>query len=185
MACIHHEDTISIHQSGFESCCSPRGRYTSSTSPLIVLTIGSQASLAAASDPLISLSRIPHMVFWLWLHVLALDFSNQTLDPEEDRRNKPERPIPAGRISLRTAVILRWLMPLVCFAWSANYSKELLYSSILNCVFVFIYDEMGYADGHWLGRQVLNSVLHVSFELGATFLAGQSSCSLEIPSYSF
>ena len=123
-------------------------------------------------------------MFWLWLQVLALDLSNQTLDPEEDRRNKPERPIPAGRISLRTAVILRWLMPLVCFAWSACYSKELLYSSIFNCILVIVYDEMGYANGHWLGRQVLNSFGHVSFELGATFLAGRSYCSFDIPPHS-
>lgn len=65
-------------------------------------------------------------------------------------------------------------MPFVCFAWSACYSKEMLLASIFNCGIVVIYDEMGFAGGHWLGRQVLNSFGHVSFELGATFLAGET-----------
>lgn len=50
----------------------------------------------------------------------------------------------------------------------------MLLASIFNCGIVVIYDEMGFAGGHWLGRQVLNSFGHVSFELGATFLAGET-----------
>ena len=129
--------------------------------------------MAAASAPLASLSRLPHILFWLWLQVLALDLSNQALDVEEDKLNKPDRPIPAGRISLKTTLVLRWLMPFVCFLWSASYSKELLYASMFNCFLVFVYDEMGLANGHWLGRQVVNAFGHVSFELGATLLAGK------------
>lgn len=105
--------------------------------------------------------------------------SNQTLDLEEDKQNKPYRPIPAGLISLRSAIILRWILPFICFAWSASYSKELLHASIFNCLLVLIYDEMGFAGGHWFGKQVLNALGHVRFELGASLLAGHSILTLD------
>ncbi|THH08109.1 hypothetical protein EW145_g2932 [Phellinidium pouzarii] len=146
--------------------------------------IGDAATcLAAASAPLASLSRLPHVIFWVWLQTLQLDFSNQTLDPEEDKQNKPYRPLPSGRISLRTALILRWILPFVCFAWSASYSMPLLYASIANCIIVVIYDEMGYAAGHWFIRNVLNAAGHASFEMGACFLAGGNVQALDPISY--
>ncbi|TRM68641.1 UbiA prenyltransferase family [Schizophyllum amplum] len=43
---------------------------------------------------------------WLLLHLLAFDTRNQIIGLEEDRLSKPNRPIAAGRISLRAAQIL-------------------------------------------------------------------------------
>ncbi|KAI5116364.1 hypothetical protein M0805_001374, partial [Coniferiporia weirii] len=134
--------------------------------------------LAAASAPLASLSRLPHVIFWIWLQTLQLNLSNQTLNPEEDIQNKPDRPLPSGRMSLRTAQTLRYILPFVCWAWSASYSNALLYSSIVNCIIVVIYDEMGYAAGHWFARNVLNAVGHASAEVGACLLAGKDVAAL-------
>ena len=113
-------------------------------------------------------------MFWIWLQLLQFDVSNQTLDPEEDAHNKSYRPIPAKRLSLRTALILRWLLPLICFAWSAMYSKEVLVASFANCLLTYIYNEMGYAAGHWAGRNIVNALGFASFEVGACLIAGTS-----------
>ncbi|EJD05643.1 uncharacterized protein FOMMEDRAFT_79213 [Fomitiporia mediterranea MF3/22] len=139
--------------------------------------------LAAASAPLASFSRLPPTMFWIWLQLLQFDVSNQTLDPEEDEHNKAYRPLPAKRLSLRTAVILRWVLPLVCFAWSATYSKEVLYASIANCVLTYVYDEMGYAAGHWVGRNIVNALGFASFEVGACLIAGKNTHSLDTVSW--
>ncbi|KIM78588.1 hypothetical protein PILCRDRAFT_11056 [Piloderma croceum F 1598] len=51
---------------------------------------------AAAATPLVSFDCLPHVIFWVWLHLLQFDVSNQYLDPTEDALNKPDRPIPSG-----------------------------------------------------------------------------------------
>ncbi|KAA1472502.1 hypothetical protein DENSPDRAFT_850967 [Dentipellis sp. KUC8613] len=143
--------------------------FTKADIPVVILP---NVCLAVTSGPLASPSHLVHVVFWIWLHTLALDLSNQTLDLVEDAHNKPYRPIPAGRISYRAACVLRWVLPLVCWAWSASYSLPLLYASIANCLIVVLYDEMGGAAGHWLYRNILNSIGHASIEVGACLLAG-------------
>ncbi|KAH8108268.1 UbiA prenyltransferase family [Phellopilus nigrolimitatus] len=135
--------------------------------------------LAAASAPLASFSRLPPTVFWIWFQLLQFDVSNQTLAPEEDMYNKSYRPLPAKRISLRTALVLRWVLPLLCFAWSASYSKEVLCASIANCALTYIYDEMGFAAGHWASRNIVNAMGFASFEIGACLIAGNNMHTLD------
>lgn len=106
--------------------------------------------------------------------------SNQTVNPEEDARNKPYRPIPSKRISLRNALILRWISSAACFAWSACYSREVLYASITYCIVVYIYDGMGYAARHWLLKNILNALGYASLEVGACLVAGAYVSSFEI-----
>ena len=112
-------------------------------------------------------------MFWLWLQLLQLDVSNQILDPEEDMQNKAYRPIPAKRLSLESAYVLRWVLPVACLLWSASYSKEVLYASISNCILTYIYHEMGGAAGHWIGRNTLNALGYASFEWGTCLIAGE------------
>ena len=114
-------------------------------------------------------------MFWLWLHTLQCDIANQILEPEEDKRNKQDRPLPAGRISGKNAIILRWVLVPTCLMLSACYSVETAYASMALCFFTYIYDEGGYAAGHWLGKNVLNALGLASFEVGACLIAGMSS----------
>src|ERR1700734_2784258 len=81
-----------------------------------------QSVFAAAAAPLASFDRLPHVIFWVWLHLLQFDVSNQYLDPTEDTLNKPFRPIPSGRVTLRQAQILRWALVPICMALSTCYS---------------------------------------------------------------
>ncbi|KLO15620.1 hypothetical protein SCHPADRAFT_824480 [Schizopora paradoxa] len=128
--------------------------------------------LACASAPLTNIAHLPHVVFWVWFHVLQFDVSNQTLDPEEDENNKRDRPLPAKRISLRDALILRWLLVPACWAMSYWYSKEVMYASIGLTFLTVVYDELGAHAGHYIVRNLVNALGFVTFEVGASLIAG-------------
>ena len=111
-------------------------------------------------------------MFWVWFHVLQFDVSNQTLKPEEDEFNKKDRPLPAKRITWENALVLRWTLVPLCLLLSACYSIETVYASIALCILTWVYDEAGFAAGHWLGRNVVNAMGFASFEVGACLIAG-------------
>ena len=117
------------------------------------------------------------MMFWIWLQLLMFNLSNQTLDPKEDQVNKKDRPLPSGRLSLRTARILRWLMPLFNLAWSTQYSKEVVLACLTGCFLTWTYNEAGFAAGHWAGRNICCGLGMASFETGASLIAGEPSVS--------
>lgn len=132
-----------------------------------------QTVLAGASAPLSDIRHLPHVIFWTWFHVLQFDISNQTLDPEEDEHNKRDRPLPAKRITIRNAVILRWALVPACWVLSACYSLEVMYASIALVALTVIYDEFGAHSGHWAIRNFVNALGFVSFEVGASLIAGE------------
>lgn len=111
------------------------------------------------------------MVFWIWIHLLMFDVSNQTQDPEEDLHNKPYRPLPSGRITLAHAIALRWLLVPVCWAVSMTYSPFVLKASVALTFFTFLYNELR-GNGHFVMRNLLNALGTGCFELGATLVAG-------------
>lgn len=90
---------------------------------------------------------------------------------EEDRQNKSDRPLPAGRISLRDALILRWVLVPVCWVYSVYYSLETFYASLALSALTFLYDEMGAHASHWAIRNIVNACGFASFEAGATLIA--------------
>ena len=113
------------------------------------------------------------MVFWLWIQLVMFDLANQTQDQKEDQVNKKWRPIPSGRLSHRTAVILRWLMPFFNLAWSAQYSKEVVLACLGTCIATFIYNEGGAGDGHWAVRNIGNVTVAICLEFGTCLVAGE------------
>ncbi|RDX47517.1 hypothetical protein OH76DRAFT_1354186 [Lentinus brumalis] len=134
-------------------------------------TVVPVSSLAAASAPLSDISRLVHIVFWVWLHVLQFDVSNQTMDPDEDEMNKRDRPLPAKRITLQQALFFRWLLVPICWAYSALYSIETLYASMALVALTVIYDELGAHRMHWAIRNLVNALGFCAFETGATLVA--------------
>ena len=130
-----------------------------------------QSVFAAAAAPLASFDRLPHVIFWVWLHLLQFDVSNQYLDPIEDALNKPDRPIPSGRVTLRQAQILRWALVPLCLALSTCYSMPTMWSTVLLCVLTYMYNELHF-HAHWITRNLGNAFGFASFEFGATLIAG-------------
>ncbi|KAF5344479.1 hypothetical protein D9758_014139 [Tetrapyrgos nigripes] len=101
------------------------------------------------------------------------------MDPEEDQKNKIDRPLPAKRISLRNALILRWILVPVCWLWSLRYSYSVLYSSIALVFLTVLYDECGAHAGNFVVRNAINAAGFASFEAGSTLIAGSNNVSLD------
>jgi 4-hydroxybenzoate polyprenyltransferase len=139
---------------------------------------------AVVAAPLCSLKRLPHVIFWTWLHILQFDVSNQCLSLEEDKRNKSDRPLAAGRISVQHAVILRWALLPLCLFISLSYSVQVLYASVAMAALTIIYNECQAHAAHWSVRNILNAVGYATFEIGATLVAGTVHYQLSIPSVS-
>ncbi|KAF8490135.1 UbiA prenyltransferase family [Russula emetica] len=131
---------------------------------------------AAAAAPSCSLSRLLHTVLWLWIHTLQLGLANQTLPHAiaEDRMNHPDRPLPAGRITVRQARKLRWMMVPLCLLLSAAYGPRTLLTGFGVALFMLAYNECGGARGHWLIRNGLNAIGYALAEAGATLVTCQS-----------
>ncbi|KAG6371220.1 UbiA prenyltransferase family-domain-containing protein [Boletus reticuloceps] len=124
-----------------------------------------------ASAPLCSSIQILPTTLWILLHILQFDLANQIKAPEEDRLNKPSRPIPAGRISVRDATILRWLIAPLCLAYSSLYSIQLVFSSLEMQLFTYWYNELD-GDKNWLSKNAILAIMYGCTELGGTLIAG-------------
>ncbi|KAG2125487.1 UbiA prenyltransferase family [Suillus clintonianus] len=127
--------------------------------------------LSVSSAPLCTPDRIFPVVWWIFLHLLQFDTSNQILDVEEDAKNKPVRPLPAGRISLRHATILRWGLVPACWIISALHGGPVLLSSMALVLFTVLYNELQ-ANRHWLTKNIVTAIGFASFEVGGTLIAG-------------
>ena len=133
-----------------------------------------QTLFAIASAPLCSPIHIIPTIVWVWTHILQFDIANQIKAPEEDKVNKPSRPLPAGRISLRNATILRWLIAPLCLAYSALFSTQLMFASLEMQLFTFWYNELD-GDKNWLSKNAILALMYGCMELGGTLSAGTSS----------
>ena len=129
---------------------------------------------AMAAAPVTSYTRLPHIAFWTWLHLLQFCIANQVHSIDEDAQNKPFRPLPSRRITATHALILRWLLVPICLAYSALYSGHVLYASVSMLILTICYNELHGDANHWLVRNILNALGTASFEWGATLLAGES-----------
>ncbi|KAG8158130.1 hypothetical protein KVR01_011891 [Diaporthe batatas] len=103
------------------------------------------------------LMRIPLMIWWLWIHLLAQDISNQRLPGgiAEDAINKPWRPIPSGRISADEAQqALRVVVPMALLTGAVLQSFG---PSATAMTLVWLYNDLDGAGAGPLQRNVLNA----------------------------
>ncbi|OAX33127.1 hypothetical protein K503DRAFT_700948 [Rhizopogon vinicolor AM-OR11-026] len=125
--------------------------------------------LSVAPHP--HLARIPETIIWIWMHILKHAISNQIQDPEEDKRNKPDRPLPAGRITVRNAAYVRWLLVPVSLVFSAKYGRLAVASSTCAEALSIWYNHFG-GDRDWLSKNVLTAAGYICMEVGAIIVAG-------------
>ncbi|KZT21919.1 hypothetical protein NEOLEDRAFT_1072671 [Neolentinus lepideus HHB14362 ss-1] len=146
----------------------------------IKTTVIPVSSLASAAAPLNGPIRLLQVIFWVWFHVLQFDVSNQTLDPDEDEKNKGDRPLPAKRMTLNTAIRFRWILVPACWVLSWLYSVQTLYASIALVILTIVYNEFEAHRRHWVIRNIVNALGFCSFEAGATLIAGSDTSKLDI-----
>ena len=109
----------------------------------------------------------------MWLHLLQFCVSNQSVEPDEDRKNKPWRPIPAGTISLPAARRLRWLLLAACLVLSAR--TGVLHAGAALSFATWAHNEANLG-AHWLARNALNAVGYASFSIGASNAGCSGTC---------
>ncbi|KAL0960435.1 hypothetical protein HGRIS_005478 [Hohenbuehelia grisea] len=131
----------------------------------VVIPITISAILAARAP---SATRVARVILWISIHLLQFCVSNQILSPLEDSRNKPWRPIPSGRVSIRKAQLCRWWLVPFCFLMSLSLGAFV--PSLLLSVAIVLHNELG-LDSHWLSRNLLNAAAYTLFDLGATIIA--------------
>ncbi|GJE90540.1 UbiA prenyltransferase family-domain-containing protein [Phanerochaete sordida] len=129
---------------------------------------------ACATAPLHSVSRLFMGLAWIWIHQLMCNISNQARGAAEDALNKPWRPLPAGRITERQALALRWGSAALCIAWSAMYGADLVLPSLGLFLTTVLYDDLGFAR-HYIGKNLCNIGGYTTFEIGATKIMGFNS----------
>jgi len=141
------------------------------------------AIVGLVAAPVCSLRHFIEEFLWIWLHLLAFTTSNQSCSATamiEDVENKPDRPIPSGRMTLGQTRILRWLLVPICLVVSYLFSKFVLAASVAVLAITFWYNELGSSGNHWLTRNLLNGIGFGAFEIGATLLAGRDRSELDI-----
>ncbi|KAF4595306.1 UbiA prenyltransferase family-domain-containing protein [Ophiocordyceps camponoti-floridani] len=117
-------------------------------------------------------SRFGLVFFWIWIHLVSFNVDNQR-SPEsvrEDALNKPWRPLPSGRVSLRAAYLLSMLMPpvtvvcslLVGTGWRQSLGIVLLTSW---------YNRWGGSDTNPLTRNAITGFGYMCFTSGALEVA--------------
>jgi 4-hydroxybenzoate polyprenyltransferase len=122
------------------------------------------------------------VVCWIWLHCFQCALANQSLGPDEDAINKPDRPIPSGRVTVEQARFMRWACIIPCLALSAIYSMAVVQASAALAFFLYIYNELEF-NTHWFSRNLLNGAGLACFEVGATLIAGEVDTSSNLPRY--
>ena len=133
------------------------------------------------SGLMLFLIRTPIVLLWVWINLLAFAVNNQRQASalEEDRLNKPWRPIPAGRLTGAQAKSLA--LTIYPFALLAS---TLLVGGTVQCVllvfFGYSYNDMKGGDVSWLLRNILNACGFTCFVSGALEVALQSSTEPEI-----
>ncbi|KAF8164744.1 UbiA prenyltransferase family [Crassisporium funariophilum] len=134
---------------------------------------------AAPLSPTRRLSHAIQAIVWIWLHLLQFNLANQVRDPEEDRRNKPWRPLPSGRISLANAYILKRIATVACLLVSWYYSSRVFIASAFFAVLIPMYHEM-HGDRHWLTKNLMNSLGYACFAIGSTLIAASDRSKLDL-----
>ncbi|KAJ2927761.1 hypothetical protein H1R20_g9331, partial [Candolleomyces eurysporus] len=118
-------------------------------------------------------------VLWLWSILLQFNLNNQTASPGEDAKNKPWRPIPSGRISLRNAIILRWISVAYCCILSLYLRTTTLIPSILFTCLVVLYNFFGWDENGFI-KNLMNGFGYSAMALGTVLAAECSSPSESI-----
>ncbi|PPQ66605.1 hypothetical protein CVT24_006916 [Panaeolus cyanescens] len=136
---------------------------------------------ALGAAPLSPTRRFAHAIqaiFWIYLHLFQFNLANQVRDPEEDRQNKPWRPLPSGRITLKNAYRLKKLAIATCLFVSWCYGYRVLRTSAFFSILIPAYHEL-HGDSHWLSKNLMNAVGYACFASGSTLIASKDRSQLD------
>ncbi|KAF5376179.1 hypothetical protein D9757_009333 [Collybiopsis confluens] len=93
------------------------------------------------------------LVLWLTPFVYFFNLSNQIVGVEEDRINKPDRPLPSGKVTLAGAK-RRWALTLAVFISVALFNPSLLVETIVWVLVTALLTVTPYGN-HWFVKSCL------------------------------
>ncbi|TFK56353.1 hypothetical protein OE88DRAFT_1803080 [Heliocybe sulcata] len=121
------------------------------------LVPGSILAVAAARSTTIPLPatifNYVRLVIWLTHYVYLVDLSNQITGVEEDRINKPDRPIPSGKVTLDGAKV-RLAVVAWAFAMMGVSFPDILHETIC-WVLTVAFLNLTSAGNHWVGKNLV------------------------------
>jgi 4-hydroxybenzoate polyprenyltransferase len=118
--------------------------------------------------------RLPLVVAWVWLVLLPFNIDNQRRAAaiDEDRANRPWRPLPSQRLTPDQAFTLM----IACHIMALVYSCVVggLPQSLVGILLGNLYNELGGADRSCVTKNALNALGYVTFTMGAVAVAACS-----------
>jgi 4-hydroxybenzoate polyprenyltransferase len=120
------------------------------------------------SEHEISQMRAILVPIWVLTHLFLFDVDNQSLSFEEDKLNKPWRPLPSGRITTSTAEFISKALNFICLfvSWLIG-GRELMMLSAVFCGLVYSYDHL-LLNSHYFWKNIINGFGYLVLETGAT-----------------
>lgn len=93
------------------------------------------------------------LLVWITLYIYGFNLFTQVMSPEEDRVNKPDRPIPSGKISVEAAwkrCIIVWML-----FFAIPFSQhQIIPETIAHALFTMFLGATK-AGGHWIGKNII------------------------------
>lgn len=125
---------------------------------------------AGVPHPLVVLGRAPLILLYVWVNLVVIDIQNQRGpgSVEEDRINKPDRPLPSGKVSPNEAGSL--LVAFAIIAVLASYCLGAPGASVAVITLGYMYSDLGGAE-HPVLKNLLNALGMPCFAVGALQVA--------------
>ncbi|MDZ8051204.1 MAG: UbiA family prenyltransferase [Aulosira sp. ZfuVER01] len=115
--------------------------------------------IAAWKVNLLPLNELPLQIgrgiIYFWLYILSFCIPNQIVGIEEDKLNKPNRPLVTGLVSVHGALV-RWVVSMIffsCVGWWFGVLEWALLWQI--CI---ILNNFGRWDKHWITKNIIMGV---------------------------
>jgi 4-hydroxybenzoate polyprenyltransferase len=125
--------------------------WSASIIPGSIFAVG---AMRYANLPLLSIPfKYLLLLSWLTPYVYFFNLSNQITGVDEDRINKPDRPIPAGTVTLEGAK-WRWVIALSAFLLVAAFKPNLLPETI-GWVLTVAFLCLTSVGSHWFGKNTV------------------------------
>ncbi|KAF9561006.1 hypothetical protein CPC08DRAFT_635907 [Agrocybe pediades] len=128
---------------------------------------------AVAASSTFEIHALIRTAVWTWIHLLQANVSNQTFSGQEDKLNKPWRPLPSGRITVQQARAFRFVLAAFCFSLSYMQGPAVAAASFGLTVVEILHDDFSLSR-HPILKNLCNVGGYLTFEIGATLSMASS-----------
>ncbi|KAG2073275.1 hypothetical protein BDR04DRAFT_1010891 [Suillus decipiens] len=126
---------------------------------------------AIVVSPRHNLLSISRAFCWLWFQLFHFNVSNQSYSADEDVLNKPWRPVPSGRISVKDCRSLRWGLMVFCLSSSYLFCLNVAMTSGVYTMFLVMHDDF-HLSSHFIFKNLCNAGGYATNELGSLLILG-------------